>query len=84
MISIVLLGTLVLSAMMAHPSRYLVAGFVLTVVLVSLDQARFQPWVYQYAIMLALLVFTSVSHKAVVVANQFVIATLYFGAAYTN
>lgn len=80
-LSIMLLGTLVLSAVAAHPRRYLAASVVLTIVLVFLDQTRLQPWVYQYAIMLAFLVFTrpdSASQKAILAANQFVIATLYF------
>lgn len=77
-ISIVLVGTLVLSAIMARPRRYLAASVVLTIVLIFLDQARLQPWVYQYSIMLALLVFASANQKAVLAANQFVIATLYF------
>ena len=79
-ISIALVVTLLLSAITAHPRRFLAASVLLTIVLVFLDQTRLQPWVYQYAIMLALLVFAlpdSVNQKAVVAANQLVVATLY-------
>ena len=78
-ISIALVVTLILSAITVHPRRYLAISVVLTIVLVALDQTRLQPWIYQYAIMLALLVFAdAVNQKAIVAANQFVIATLYF------
>jgi len=73
-ISIALVVTLILSAI---KRRYLAASVVLTIVLVFLDQARLQPWVYQYAIMLALLAF-AVNGKAILAANQIVVATLYF------
>lgn len=76
-ISIALVLTLILSAITAHARRYLVASVVLTIVLVLLDQVRLQPWVYEYAIMLALLAF-AINAKAIVAANQTVIATLYF------
>lgn len=80
-ISILLLGTLVLSAITGRSRRYLAASVVLTIVLVFLDQTRLQPWVYQYAIMLAFLAFSRpepANQKAIMVANQLVIATLYF------
>ena len=80
-ISILLIGTLVLTAITGRPRRYLAASVVLTIVLVFLDQARLQPWVYQYAIMLAFLAFSRpepANPKAILIANQLVIATLYF------
>lgn len=77
-ISIGLVMTLVLAAIMARPRWYLVASVAITIVLVVLDQTRLQPWVYQYAIMLALLGFGGANQKAVVAANQIVVATLYF------
>lgn len=80
-ISIALVVTLILSAITARPRRYLAASVVLTIALVFLDQTRLQPWVYQYAIMLALLVFAlpdAISRKAILAASQLVIATLYF------
>src|ERR1044072_1428927 len=54
-ISIALVVTLILSAI---KRPYLAASVVLAIMLVFLDQARLQPWVYQYAIMLLLLGFT--------------------------
>lgn len=75
-ISMLLAGALVLAAIGWHSRWWLAVSVVLTVVLVSLDQGRLQPWVYQYAIMLSLLAF--VNQKAVLAANQIVIATLYF------
>ncbi|HEY0765782.1 MAG TPA: hypothetical protein VGD61_25605 [Pyrinomonadaceae bacterium] len=77
-ISIALVVTLVLAAIMARARWYLVTSVVLTIVLVGLDQTRLQPWVYQYAIMLALLGFGGANQKAVVAVNQIVVATLYF------
>lgn len=74
-ISIALLVTLILSAIAAHARRYLAVSVVLTIILIFMDQTRLQPWVYQYAIMLALL---AVNQKAILAANQFVVATLYF------
>ncbi len=80
-ISIVLVGALLLSTI-GRRSRWLLAvSVVLTVVLVVLDQTRLQPWVYQYAIMLSLLAFTRaepVNQKAILAANQIVVAMLYF------
>jgi hypothetical protein len=78
-IAIVLVGTLLLSAIATHPRRYLIASVILTIALVFLDQTRLQPWVYQYAIMLALLVFMQRDNvKPIFAASQLVIATLYF------
>ncbi len=78
-LSIVLVGTLSLSAIATYPRRYLIASVILTIVLVFLDQTRLQPWVYQYAIMLSLLVFVQPGDaKPILAANQLVIATLYF------
>jgi hypothetical protein len=80
-ISIAIVITLILSAITVHARRYLVASVLLTIVLVVLDQTRLQPWVYQYAIMLASLVFVlrgAVNQKAILAANQIVIASLYF------
>jgi len=77
-ISIALVATLGLAAIMARARWYLMASVVLTIVLVFLDQTRLQPWVYQYAIMLALLAFVFLNQSAVVAANQIVVATLYF------
>ena len=77
-ISIALVVTLILSAI---KRRYLAASVVLTIVLVFLDQTRLQPWVYQYVVMLALLGFVlpeAVNTKAVLAANQIVVAALYF------
>lgn len=79
LISGALIAVLVLVTITSHRRRYLVASVVLTAVLVLLDQTRLQPWVYQYAIVLALLSFASIANQqAVVAANQLVIATLYF------
>lgn len=77
--AIALVVTLVLSAIKSDPRRYLAASVVLSIVLVLLDQARLQPWVYQYAIMLSLLVFAGAAdNRAIVIANQLVVAMLYF------
>lgn len=74
-LSIVLVVTLVLAAI---TRRFLVASVVLTIVLVFLDQTRLQPWVYQYVIMLALLIFAGAKSTSGLAANKFVVAALYF------
>ncbi|HET6978355.1 MAG TPA: hypothetical protein VFI24_18635 [Pyrinomonadaceae bacterium] len=72
-LSIVLVVTLVLAVI---TRRFLAVSVVLIIVLVLLDQTRLQPWVYQYAIMFVFLVFAQT--RAVLAANQFVVAALYF------
>jgi hypothetical protein len=83
-ISIVLIGSLTLSAIMRRPVSYLLAGALLTLLLILLDQMRLQPWVFQYGIMLVLLTpalggaANQRLVEAALAANQIVIATLYF------
>jgi hypothetical protein len=83
-ISIVLVGGLILSAIMRRPVSYLLASVLLTLLLIFLDQMRLQPWVFQYGLMLALLTpaLGGAANQGIVeaalAANQIVIATLYF------
>lgn len=83
-ISIVLVGGLILSAIMRRPVSYLLASVLLTLLLIMLDQMRLQPWVFQYGLMLALLIpavrgaANQGVAEAALAANQIVIATLYF------
>ena len=83
LLSILLSAALVIS-IFSNRSRYVTAVVVLTLLLILLDQNRLQPWVYQYLIMFALLVFLEPldskkeNAASVLLANQLVVALLYF------
>jgi uncharacterized membrane protein YphA (DoxX/SURF4 family) len=83
-LTILLVAALLLSLISRRSNRYLFSAMLFTVLLVLFDQARLQPWVYQYGIMLALLscrpphATESLIATSVLIANQLVIALLYF------
>jgi len=77
----VLLCTALSLCFFSARSRYLVAAVVLTSLLVLLDLTRLQPWVYQYALTLTTLAFAKSrqsNEQPVVIANQLIVASLYF------
>lgn len=79
--SILLLVALILTAAKPLSRFFAGASVALIVALVMFDQTRLQPWVYQYAIMLALLIFpfrSNEAHASLLAANQLVVAALYF------
>jgi hypothetical protein len=81
--SILLLVALILTAAKPFSRFFPGAAVGLIVALVMFDQTRLQPWVYQYAIMLALLAFAfrasdNTANASVLAANQLVVAALYF------
>ena len=83
-LTILLVAALALSLLTRRPRRYLVLIVIFTFLLVLVDQTRLQPWVYQYVVMLAVLAcWNSLAAdintpESVLLANQLVIALLYF------
>lgn len=82
LLSFLLFASLTLSAV-SKRCRYLIVSIVLTGLLVVLDLTRLQPWVYQYALMLAIVAClredetNETTARSVIVAEGLVIATLY-------
>ncbi|HEY6231012.1 MAG TPA: hypothetical protein VIW64_07105 [Pyrinomonadaceae bacterium] len=82
-LSILLLAALLIS-IFSKRSRYVTTVVVVTLLLVMLDQNRLQPWVYQYVIMFALLACLKLGKgkrdnaPSILLANQLVVALLYF------
>ena len=83
LLSMALLAALMLSAISAK-RRYTVIVIALTVLLAALDLNRLQPWVFQYAIMLAALAcvpsngLNQSATSSILAANQLVVCALYF------
>lgn len=80
-------GLLVLAAMMvlsARPRRYIISLCALLAVSILFDQSRFQPWVYQYGVICALLSFYNWNlteerlPQSILNSTRFVIAAIYF------
>ncbi|HEX8773268.1 MAG TPA: hypothetical protein VF735_06645 [Pyrinomonadaceae bacterium] len=78
-----LIALLILIALAARPRIYIAAFLFLIVLLGLTDQARWQPWVYQYVFMLAAMCFYSwnssdeVGQRALLNACRVIVASIY-------
>lgn len=81
---ILLVGLLLMIAVFPKPQKFILLALIVAAVFASFDQMRWQPWFYQYFLMLATLGLFSWNYadikkqQAVLITSRLIVASLYF------
>ena len=77
-ISVILVISLLLTALSFRPKIFLISAVSSLVLLISFDQMRLQPWVYQYLLLLIIIALSAEKSDQTLLLSQIIVAGLYF------